>query len=45
MAGFDDIFDKLTWTMFKMSEGNPYLIHDLVQKRNKERENQGGKTR
>ena len=32
-----DIFEDLTWTMFKMSGGNPYVIQDLVQGRNLEK--------
>ena len=34
---FRDIYEELTWCMFKTSGGNPYIIEDLVQERNKER--------
>ena len=33
-----DIFEDLTWTMFKMSGGNPYVIQELVRERNLARE-------
>ena len=36
--GFTDIFEELTWEMCKMSNGNPYVLQDLVQMRNAERE-------
>lgn len=35
---FEDIYEELTWHMCKMSGGNPYLLQDLVQGRNKNRE-------
>lgn len=40
-----DIFEDLTWTMFKMSGGNPYIIQDLVQGRNLAREKNARKTK
>lgn len=40
-----DIFEDLTWTMFKMSGGNPYIIQDLVQGRNLAREKNTRKTK
>ena len=35
---FNDIFDRLTYEMLKMSEGNPYIAHDWVKERNLQRE-------
>ena len=35
---FDDIYDRLSYEMFKMSNGNPYIAQDWVQERNKLRE-------
>ena len=40
-----DIFEDLTWTMFKMSGGNPYIIQDLVQGRNLAREKSAKKSK
>lgn len=40
-----DIFEDLTWTMFKMSGGNLYIIQDLVQGRNLAREKNARKTK
>ena len=40
-----DIFEDLTWTMFKMSSGNPYIIQDLVQGRNLAREKNAKKSK
>lgn len=40
---FSDIDEELSWQFFKMSEGNPYIAQDLVQQRNRERENLRGK--
>ena len=40
-----DVFEDLTWTMFKMSGGNPYIIQDLVQGRNLAREKNVKKTK
>ena len=40
-----DIFEDLTWTMFKMSGGNPYIIQDLVQGRNLAREKNARKSK
>ena len=39
MAGnFTDIYEELTWEMFKLSGGNPYLIGEIVHTRNELRE-------
>lgn len=35
---FSDIFEEMTWQMFKMSGGNPYLMQDIVKDRNEQRE-------
>ena len=35
--GFSNIDEEMTWEFFKMSNGNPYIIQDLVQTRNKQR--------
>ena len=35
--GFSNIDEEMTWEFFKMSNGNPYIIQDLVQIRNKQR--------
>ncbi len=35
---FNDIFDELTYEMFKLSGGNPYIAQEWVKERNKERE-------
>lgn len=40
-----DIFEDLTWTLFKMSGGNPYIIQDLVQGRNLAREKNAKKSK
>ena len=40
-----DIFEDLTWTMFKMSGGNPYIIQDLVRERNLAREKNAKKSK
>lgn len=37
---FVDIFEELTWEMFKLSAGNPYIAQELVVERNKVREEQ-----
>ena len=34
---FNDIFDRLTYEMFKLSDGNPYIAQDWVRERNKMR--------
>lgn len=34
---FNDIFDRLTYQMFIMSNGNPYIAHDWVKERNLQR--------
>lgn len=31
---FNDIFDRLTYEMFKLSDGNPYIARDWVRERN-----------
>lgn len=43
MEKFKNIDEELTWTMFKMSDGNPYLIHEIVKVRNIDRERNKGK--
>lgn len=40
-----DIFEELTFTMFRMSGGNPYIIQDLVQERNLAREKNARKSK
>lgn len=40
-----DIFEDLTWTMFKMSGGNPYIIQELVRERNLAREKNAKKSK
>ena len=35
---FQNIDEELTWEMFKMSCGNPYIVQDLVRERNAVRE-------
>ena len=40
-----DIFEDLTWTMFKMSGGNPYVIQELVRERNLAREKNAKKSK
>lgn len=40
-----DIFEDLTWTMFKTSGGNPYVIQELVRERNLAREKNVKKTK
>jgi len=37
-TGFNDIFEELTWEMCKLSDGNPYILQDLVRERNLIRE-------
>ena len=36
-TSFSDIFEELTWEMFKI-DGNPYIIEELVKERNAKRE-------
>ena len=36
--GFANIDEEMTWEFFKMSNGNPYIIQDLVKTRNIRRE-------
>ncbi len=33
-SSFQSIDEELTWEMFKLSEGNPYIIQDIVRERN-----------
>lgn len=35
---FENIDQELTWEMFKMSGGNPYIMQELVRERNVARE-------
>lgn len=35
---FENIDRELVWEMFKMSDGNPYIIQDLVREHNRDRE-------
>ena len=35
---FDNIDQEMTWEMFKMSDGNPYIVQELVRERNAKRE-------
>lgn len=35
---FNDIFDRLTYEMLKLSDGNPYIAQDWVRERNRVRE-------
>ncbi len=42
---FNDIYDRLTYEMFKMSGGNPYIAQDLVKERNLLRQKQQQKLR
>lgn len=37
-SSFRNIDEELTWEMFKLSEGNPYIVQDLVRERNEIRE-------
>ncbi|MBP3431893.1 MAG: hypothetical protein J6K39_03470 [Clostridia bacterium] len=41
---FKDIFEEMTWEMFKLSGGNPYIVQDMVRERNAERQKQTEKT-
>ena len=40
---FIDIYDRLTYEMFKMSDGNPYIAQDWVAERNIVREQENKK--
>lgn len=46
---FNDIYDRLTYEMLKMSGGNPYIAQHFVQERNlvrqKQQEKLNGKQR
>jgi len=35
---FEDIYESMTWEMFKMSGGNPLLMQEIVAERNAKRE-------
>ena len=35
---FDNIDQEMTWEMFKMSDGNPYIMQEIVRERNAKRE-------
>lgn len=35
---FENIDQEMTWEMFKLSGGNPYIVQDLVRERNAARE-------
>ena len=35
---FENIDQEMTWEMFKMSDGNPYIMQELVRERNAKRE-------
>ena len=42
---FQNIDEELTWAMFKLSGGNPYIVQELVRERNAVREKENGKAK